>query len=248
MKKSIFKRWWFWVIIVVLGAVLISNQVGKDTSVSTDNSKAATGSTAAVSDKASGKSNSKSEENSPKTKIEFKNVIVNSNMGITTLYGEVNNSDSKAHSFTIKASFYDKSKKLIGTAAGAVNDLNGGTSKIFSALGTEDYSKADSYKVQIDTMVSSTENKKEPIVFSNIVMKNTAGFSTIEGEAKNTDTEGHSFTLLVGLYGANNKLLGVAAGALNDISAGDTMTFSAMGTEFPKGVKSYKAQVDTMVK
>ena len=249
IKKPFFKRWWFWAIVVVIVIAALSSQGGTDTNIASapDTSKGTNVTSAESSNSTLLEKTNLIENLNPKSKIEFKNVITNSNLGMTTVYGEVNNTDTKAHSFTLKVSFYDKDKKLLGTAAGAVNDLNGGSSKIFSAMGTEDYSKADSYKVQVDTVVSSSENKNIPIEFTNVVLKDDLGMLTVEGEAKNNDTSTHSFTLAVGLYDANNKLLGVASGAVNDIVAGETMTFSAMSADNVNGVKSYKVQVDTLV-
>ncbi len=183
-----------------------------------------------------------------KAQIEFTNVVSQSQLGITTVYGEAVNNDSKAHSFTLKVSFYDKDKKLLGSAVGAVNDLNGGETKIFSAIATGDYSAADSYKVQVDTLVSTNNNQKSPIEFSNTVSKSQMGITTIDGEAKNTDTKEHSFTLVIGFYDKNSKLIGTATGAVNDLAAGDTKTFTAISTGDYSKAASYKVQVDTLVK
>ncbi|MDF2984739.1 MAG: hypothetical protein K0R50_249 [Eubacterium sp.] len=252
VKKSIFKRWWFWTIVVVVILAAVGGQVGKDTkkvNAPIDTSTAAgsnIASTAAESSTA--EKSSVIESINPKTKIEFKNIFIFNEMGFTTVIGEANNTDSKLHTFTLKVSFYDKNKELLGSAVGAVSELNGGETKVFTALAVDDYSKADSYKVQVDDMLSSSKNKTVPIEFSNIVLKDNKGLPFVEGQAKNTDTSAHSFTIVIGLYDANEKLIGTAAGAINDIAAGDTMTFTAMGTNSLKGVKNYKVQVDTMVK
>lgn len=251
MKKFILS-----IMTVLLVAALIGCAQTVETSKSTtaEKSQGSSVRTSSESTKASAseggstaKKSSIIEAVNPKSKIEFKNIVGKTNMGFTTIIGEVSNTDSKLHSFTLKVSFYDKNKKLLGTAPGAVNELNGGATKIFTAMAADDYSKAVSYKVQVDTMVTSSENKKVPIEFSNVIIKNNMGLPTVEGEAKNNDTSAHSFTIVIGLYDANKKLIGTAAGAINDIAAGDTMTFTAMGTASLKGVKSYKVQVDTMV-
>ncbi len=249
IKKPIYKKWWFWLVIVIIVIVAISG-LGGNKKTTGDLAKNSVGEELAGGGAKSSKTgeSSTAKETNPKSKIDFTNVSLKSNFGLTTVIGEANNKDSEAHSFTLKVSFYDKDKKLLGTAVGAVNDLNGGESKIFTAMATEDFSKADSHKVQVDTMVSSIKNKAVPVEFSNIVIKNNMGFTTVEGEAKNTDTAAHSFTIVVGLYDSSKKLIGTATGAINDIAAGDTMTFTAMGTEEIKGVKSHKVQVDTMVK
>lgn len=182
-----------------------------------------------------------------KPQIEFKNVIFGHSLGVTTVNGEAINNDAKAHSFTLKVSFYDKDDKLLGTAVGAVNDLNGGDMKIFSALASNDFSNAEKYKVQVDTMVSTENNKEIPIEFSNTIMNTNTGITTVEGEAKNKDNKPHSFTIVVGFYDENGKLLGTASGAVNDLNAGDTKTYSAIASGDYSNAKSVKVQVDTMV-
>ncbi len=249
IKRPIYKKWWFWLLILIVVIAAISSLSGDKTNTG-DLAKNSVGEGLANGGaKSSNMAESSTvKDTNPKSKIEFTNVALKSTLGLTTVIGEANNKDSEAHSFTLKVSFYDKDQKLLGTAVGAINDLNGGESKIFTALATEDYSKADSHKIQVDTIVSSTKNKVVPIEFSNIVIKDNMGFTTVEGEAKNTDSTAHSFTIVVGLYDSSKKLVGTATGAVNDIAAGDTMTFTAMGTEAVKGIKTHKVQVDTMVK
>lgn len=183
-----------------------------------------------------------------KSGIEFRNVLLENQMGITNVIGEAVNNDNQAHSFTLKISFYDKDKKLLGSAVGAVNDLNGGETKIFNAMTTVDYTKSDSYKVDVDTIVTTTANRKSPVEFSNTVIKYQAGSTIIDGEAKNTDNREHSFTVVVAFYDSNNKLIGAATGAVNGLAAGDTKTFTAMATgDFTKAA-SHIVQIDTLVK
>ncbi len=183
----------------------------------------------------------------PAETIEFSNIVVQSRYGTTMVVGEATNNDDKAHSFTIKVSFYDESGKLLGTAAGAMNDLNGGETKIFTAMGSEDYTNAAQYKVQVDTMVSSTANKKSPVEFKNITIKSSLGTTIVEGEAKNNDDVKHSFTIVIGFYDKDKKLLGTAAGAVNDLAPGETKIFTAMAAEDYSNADSYKIQVDTLV-
>lgn len=73
--------------------------------------------------------------------------------GYTNVIGIAKNTDSVTHSFTIVVSFFDASGNLLGTASGAMNDLAAGDSKTFTCIATADYSKAASYKVQVDTLV-----------------------------------------------------------------------------------------------
>lgn len=91
-------------------------------------------------------------EASKSTLIEFSNFTMKESSGYTTFEGEVKNNDVKDHSALIKVSFYDSSKKLLGTADGSVRDLGPGETKTFSAMASEDYTGAASYKVQVDSL------------------------------------------------------------------------------------------------
>ncbi|HHV66016.1 MAG TPA: hypothetical protein GXX46_13290 [Peptococcaceae bacterium] len=246
MRKPIYKRWWFWTLAVILIIIIAVASSGNKTDTSPgDNQTPKTAEKNQQDNAVTPGDDARNEDASPK--IEFRNVVAKTSYGITTVIGEAVNNDDKAHSFTIKVSFYGKDKKLLGTAAGAVNDLNGGEMKIFTAVGSEDYSKADSYRVQVDTIVASRKNVEIPIEFTNITVKSEFGTTTVEGEAKNNDDKGHSFTLVIGFYDKDKKLLGIAVGAVNDIAEGETKTFTAMSPEDYSKVDSYIVQVDTLV-
>lgn len=267
LKKSIFKRWWFWLIVVLVIIIIIAASsggkktgqnalppinntaanTGGTTTAQTGTANAQTGTANAQTGSVPGTNNNAQAQN-PQGQITFNNIIFNNTLGSTMVNGEVKNTGSQACSFTLKVSFYDQAKKLLGTAVGAVNELNGGSTKLFSALATSDYSKAASYKVQVDTVVATTPNKADVISFSNIILNNSAGLGMVEGECKNKDSVAHSFTVSIGLYDSSNKLIGVATGAVNDLAAGDTKTFSALVTGESKNVKKFVAYVDSMVK
>lgn len=183
-----------------------------------------------------------------KDDITFSNILVTSNSGTTTVNGEAKSNDGQKHSFTIKVSFYDKTKKLLGTAMGTINELQPTDTKIFTAMATEDFTKSASYKVEVDTMVqSSAPDKASVITFSNLVSKGQSGTTTVDGEVKNVDTKEHSFTLVIGFYDKDGKLIGTAVGAMNNLGAGATKTYTAMSVgDFSKASKT-KIQVDTLV-
>lgn len=69
------------------------------------------------------------------------------------IVGEVKNNDSIQHSATIKATFYDEASKIIGTAAGAVNDVQPGETKTFNLMTLDNLSGYKNYKVQVDTLL-----------------------------------------------------------------------------------------------
>ncbi|MBW9146998.1 hypothetical protein KTC92_05455 [Clostridium sp. CM027] len=87
-------------------------------------------------------------------------------------------------------------------------------------MDTEDFSKSDSYKVEVDTMAeSSAQDKASVRTFSNLVSKGESGTTTVESEVKNTDTKEHTFTIVSGFYDKNSKLID-AAGEMNKFGAG----------------------------
>jgi len=183
-----------------------------------------------------------------KDDISFSNILVTSNSGTTTVNGEAKSNDGKKHSFTLKVSFYDKTKKLLGTAMGSVNELQPADTKIFTAMATEDFSKSASYKVEVDTMVeSSAAAKVSAITFSNLVAKGNSGTTIVDGEVKNADTKEHTFTIVIGFYDKNSKLIGTAAGSMNNLGAGATKTYTAMSVGNFSGAAKTKVQVDSLV-
>lgn len=72
--------------------------------------------------------------------------------GMYEVLGEVTNNDSEEHSGTLRATFYDKDKKILGSAVGAVNDIAPGQTKTFSLMSTDKIDGYDSFKVEVDSM------------------------------------------------------------------------------------------------
>lgn len=180
--------------------------------------------------------------------ISFSNILIKSTNGTTTINGEAKSNDGKKHTCTIKVSFYDKDKKLLGTAAGSVNELQPTETKIFTAMASGDYSKSDSYKVEVDTMVQSSKpDDKSKITFSNLVAKVNSGTTKIDGEVKNDDSKEHSFTIVIGFYDKDNKLIGTGMGSMNNLSAGATKTYTAMAVGEFSGATKTTVQVDTLI-
>ena len=85
--------------------------------------------------------------------IEFTNIVVKNEYGMTKVEGEAKNNDIIAHSIILRISFYDSNNNLLGSASGAVSQISPGLVKVFTAIAAEDYNKAAYYKVQIDTLL-----------------------------------------------------------------------------------------------
>lgn len=115
-------------------------------------------------------------------------------------------------------------------------------------MATEDFSKSSSYKVEVGTMVqSSSPDKASVLTFSNLVSKGNSGTTMVDGEVKNADTKEHSFTIVIGFYNTNSKLIGTAVGTMNNLGAGATKTYTAMSVgDFSSAAKT-KVQVDSLV-
>jgi cytoskeletal protein RodZ len=67
--------------------------------------------------------------------------------------GEIKNNDTIKHSATLKTTFYDKAGKIMGTAGGAVNDVEPGDTKTFTLMGTDNIAGYDHLKTQVDTLL-----------------------------------------------------------------------------------------------
>ncbi len=76
-----------------------------------------------------------------------------SQYGTTEVVGEIKNNDTAKHSASLKATFYAKDSKIIGTASGAINDVAPGETKTFSLLTTDTVTGYDHMKVQVDTLL-----------------------------------------------------------------------------------------------
>ena len=90
-------------------------------------------------------------------------------------------------------------------------------------------------------------SKKSLIEFSNINYNYDLGYITVNAEAKNKDTEAHTFTYLVSLYDKNKKLLGVGNGTLLGVDPGETVSFMVYIEGEYKTVESVKIQIDQLI-
>lgn len=86
-------------------------------------------------------------------KLTIKNSSYSDANGLKQVVGEVTNNDSGKHSATLKATFYDASGKILGTASGAVNDLAPGETKTFTLITADDVTGYANMKVQVDTLL-----------------------------------------------------------------------------------------------
>jgi hypothetical protein len=251
VKGCILKKWCFCFIAIMLVSVLVIG-CGSDNNAPTSKDNAEVQNNEAVEESEETKENEETpeekqavEEKTPK--IEFSDLLVKSQAGMTMIYGEAINNDSKAHSFTLKVTFYDGDNKIIGTASGAVNNLNGGDTKIFAAMTTDDISNTANQKVQVDTLLSAEESKPSIFSFSEPFIKAEGGMTLVDAEVTNNDSTQHSFSVTIGFYDTDNKLIGVASGAVNGIGSGETKTFSCMASDDLSNATSHKFFVDTVV-
>lgn len=90
---------------------------------------------------------------SQKEKLTIKNSTYSEANGLKQVVGEVTNNDSGQHSATLKATFYDASGKILGTASGAVNDVAPGETKTFTLITSDNVTGYKDMKVQVDTLL-----------------------------------------------------------------------------------------------
>lgn len=86
-------------------------------------------------------------------KVTIKNSTFQEANGLQQVVGEATNNDSSEHSAMLKATFYDASGKILGTAVGAVNDIAPGDTKTFNLLMSDDVSGYKDMKVQVDSLL-----------------------------------------------------------------------------------------------
>ncbi len=87
---------------------------------------------------------------------------------------------------------------------------------------------------------------KPDIEFTNIIIKKSSSFTTVEGEAKNNLLTDASFSFKVSFYDSNKKLLGTADGFMTGLKSGEIKTFEAIGSGDYSNYDSYKIQVDNI--
>lgn len=102
---------------------------------------------------------------------------------------------------------------------------------------------------KVRTQPNPTAPQKPPtstgFEISGVVAKQESGTTIVYGEVKNNDSAKHSLSLKTTFYDAGGKILGTAAGAVNDLAAGDTKTFTLMGIDNVEGYANMKTQVDS---
>jgi hypothetical protein len=145
-KKPVWKKWWFWVVVVIIGLIGISSSNGNKDS----NSQNVTNPTSSNQQTTTAPASS---TETAKEKITISNSSAkNKGYGIWEVVGEAKNNDSTKHSGMLKATFYAKDGSIMGTAVGAVNDLESGSTKTFNLSSTDSVSGYANMKVEVDTL------------------------------------------------------------------------------------------------
>jgi TIR domain-containing protein len=88
----------------------------------------------------------------PPAKISVDNYAVVQNGYGTEVQGEATNNDTVEHTALLKATFYDESSKIVGTADGVVNQLAPGETKTFTLMSTNAIRQYARLKVQVDAI------------------------------------------------------------------------------------------------
>ncbi len=178
-------------------------------------------------------------------KFKISNTVIKYNEGITMIYGEIKNTDRKAHSANLRVDLYSTGKKNAGSLNTTVYDLNGGETKVFYAMVSEDYSKIQDYKISIASIISTSDNKKSFAEFTNVVVKDNP--PAVSGYTRNNDSNKHTYTYIVGMYDKDNKLMGAAVGKQNEVEAGENRFFvTTVPQDLTKAV-TLKPYVDRVI-
>lgn len=88
--------------------------------------------------------------------------------------------------------------------------------------------------------------KKDDFEFTNVVIKESYGYTKVQGEIKNNTSITKSLSFKVAFYDSTGKLMGTAQGFVNSLKAGEMKTFEALASEWYEGYASYKIQVDSV--
>jgi len=86
-------------------------------------------------------------------KMTIKNSAYQEANGLKQVIGEITNNDMSKHTATIKATFYNTSGKIIGTAVGSVNDVAPSETKTFNLYTNDEVTGYKDMKVQVDTLL-----------------------------------------------------------------------------------------------
>lgn len=87
------------------------------------------------------------------SKIEFRNIVHRTQIGITTISGETTNMDNEDHSYSLTVTFYDENKKIVGTGLGIIDNIGPGQTKTFEAISQDNLNTAESVKVDVDSIL-----------------------------------------------------------------------------------------------
>jgi hypothetical protein len=88
----------------------------------------------------------------PSAKITVDNYDVVPNGYGTEMQGEATNNDTVEHTAFLKATFYNESGKIVGTADGVVNQLTPGDTKTFTLVSANAVRQYARLKVQVDSV------------------------------------------------------------------------------------------------
>ncbi|MCF8565031.1 FxLYD domain-containing protein [Alicyclobacillus tolerans] len=95
---------------------------------------------------------------------------------------------------------------------------------------------------------SSSGSSSNSTITLNQLTKAADGSSTIiTGNAINTGSVVHSFTITASFYDANGKLIGVEVGSVEDLPPGQSTSFQTLPTGNYFGAASYKVKVQNMM-
>lgn len=93
------------------------------------------------------------EQKATAEKMTIKNSIYKNASGLKQVVGEITNNDTGKHSATLTATFYAADGSILGTAAGAVNDVAPGETKTFTLMTVDEVTGYKDMKVAVDTLL-----------------------------------------------------------------------------------------------
>jgi hypothetical protein len=187
----------------------------------------------------------------PNRGIVFGKPVVLGTGSANTVAVPATNTSQQVKTFTAQAT-YKNGDQILATAIGTVNDLLPGQMRVVTLLSQQPIpAQAESVRIDVDTMVreSATSPGAEAaakITFGLPVIETTGGLTTIAVEATNDDTAEHTF-IVQAAFMKGDEVIGLAAGAVNELAAGQTKTASLLAQGATTGHDDVLIAVDTVV-
>jgi hypothetical protein len=172
--------------------------------------------------------------------------LVTRGSGTVQVSGLVRNPESVARSAVLTATLYDASGRVIGTAVGAVLNVQPNDTKpytLYSESTAESVARA--HVAVASRLPANPRSGETSISFTNATARSVGAGFQIEAQATNGDRVPHRFTAVGALLDAAGNVVGIARGAAS-VPAGGSTTVTLTSIERLPSFQSIRVQVDVL--